>query len=272
MLIGLFNFDEAYANSNNNNNNDTLILYEQVHNKQHYNSIDVIKNQLSNYSNGIDTLQIDSYKKNTIDKYDYIFVINIQSEIKKSEMILDLANTNKRIYWIGEGIHNLTSTTEKYSIAYSDKDSLISKITNGKEIKSVDNNNMYNIIEITDNKVKVIASMTDGYNEYPYIIKDKHLFYIIDSDVRDNEIFLNSLNDFFEKSTTVMKHTQTDIKEFESSKDQIKREDLFEQRIKAINDFIVIFIAFIIGIFTIIYFKFRKININKFKIDKGKTK
>ncbi|MGL5346122.1 MAG: hypothetical protein ACRDA3_02120, partial [Peptostreptococcaceae bacterium] len=262
MIVNPFNFDYAYANTK-----DILVLYEQAYNvEKGYNSIEAIKDQLSSYSVNIDNVQIDSYKQDTINKYDYIFVINVENTIQNTDVIKDLVYTNRDIYWIGNGVQNLTDSTTKYSIEYTNKDSLINKVINNKTTKIVDDNEMYNIVNVTNNKAKVIASMTDGYNEYPYMIKDRNLLYTVDSDIKDNTIFLDSLNDYLKLDKGNSTPSEPNLEKEE--KPEISSEQLlFEQRMKTINNVVVMFIMVIIVVFSMIYFKFRKINKNKFKID-----
>lgn len=193
ILIVISNVNISFANDENK----TLIIYEcEKSFSFNENKINHLNELLYRFSNNVSKISIDEYNQGYINEFDYVFIDNIQNNISNKYLIDDLLNYRGSIYWIGNQIESLLNNNDIYNLDYENKNNNIQVIKyKGNEFR-LNNNNYFNIIKAKDN-VDVIATMSDGYNEYPYIIKDKNLYYISDYSINDLYIFEDTLNDFY---------------------------------------------------------------------------
>lgn len=177
----------------------SLIVYEsETVFGENKNSLNYLKDILYVFNKEVNKININDYKKGYINKFDNVFVININSDIDNKDFLDDLSLYSKKIYWIGDKIEDLLSTTSSYSVKYiSQNDNITSLGYKDKNINTKLKEN-FNVVTIDNNK-NIIATMSDGFNVYPYILKDKNLYYISKLNIGESYIFEDSLNDFYNK-------------------------------------------------------------------------
>ncbi len=217
------------------------LLYVENENRFRYdeNIVNHLKELLYVFNSDVSERDINSYEHGDINKYDSVFVINIQNDIVNNQFLEDLSKYEDKIYWIGDKIQDYLEYSNKYDIKYSFQNNNITELiiqdyleySNKYDIKySFQNNNItelmykekkividlgypFNIVEPSA-KSSSIATMSDGYNLYPYIINEKNLYYISRWDLENGYIFDDSLNDFY------------DIKEFKEGEIFVRIEDV----------------------------------------------
>lgn len=214
IIISIILASSSGIYSENNSNKKSLIVYEtKTKFKSNVNTVNHLNELLYVFNNKVDNININDYKKGCLNNYDYVFVININNNIENKIFLEDINNYNKRIYWIGDKIANLLEYNNKYSIKYIYKNNNITRLNYKGDDIVLENESDYNIIQ-PSSKSNIIATMSDGYNTYPYILQDKNLYYISDWNMYESYIFEDTLNDFFERTS------------FEESKIFVKIEDV----------------------------------------------
>lgn len=183
-------------------NKKSLIVYETKTNfNSNINTVNHLNELLYVFNKDVNSINIDDYKKGNLNNYDYIFVININNDIGNKIFIEDIVNSNKNIYWIGDKIENLLEYKKnKFSIKYLGKNNNITNLNYKDNNIILENKNSYNIVK-QSNESKIISTMNDGYNSYPFVLKEKNLYYISNWDMYESYIFEDTLNDFFEKKS-----------------------------------------------------------------------
>lgn len=194
LFLNESNFIYCY----NKENKKTLILYETENQTLDNNSISYLNELLYVFDKDIDKLKISNYKGNLIKRYDYIFIINIHNDIDNKKLLNDLEHFNGNIYWIGDKLENFLDYTNKYDITYEGQSSNISKLIYKNRKIKLNNSSVYNIVN-PSRASNIIARMSDDYNEYPFIIKEKNLYYISNWDTNQSYIFEDSINDFYNR-------------------------------------------------------------------------
>lgn len=187
----------SYADSNSGKK--TLIIYENEKSfAYNENKVNHLKQLLYVFNKDVSKVSVNDYKKGYMEKFDYVFVINIRNDIKNTNFLTDLTNFKNRIYWIGDQIENFLNYSNKYSITYNSKNNNITKLNYKNKELAANGVNSYNIIN-PSSSTNVISSMTDGYNTYPFILNEKNLYYISKWDLQNSYIFDDTLNDFYER-------------------------------------------------------------------------
>ncbi|MGL5756467.1 MAG: DUF2334 domain-containing protein, partial [Paraclostridium sp.] len=211
LIIGSFNISLA----DNKIKGSSLIVYEnQKTFSFNENVVNHLNELLYKFNNKVDKVYVNDYKKDMLKNYDSIFVINIDNKISNVDLISDLSNYTNKIYWMGDRVENLLNSSNKYDITYDKKINSINKLNyKGKEI-SIVGDDYFNLVNIENKNVQVLATMKDSYNEYPYVLKDKNLYFISNYKVGKSFIFEDTLNDFY------------DIKEFKKGQVFVRIEDV----------------------------------------------
>ena len=202
----------VYADSKRDTS--ALIIYENE-NRFRYdeNIVNHLKELLYVFNSDVSERDINSYEQGEINKYDSVFVINIQNDIVNNQFLEDLSKYEDKIYWIGDKIQNYLEYSNKYDLRYSSQNNNITELIYKENEIVIDVGYSFNIVEPSA-KSSTIATMSDGYNFYPYIINEKNLYYISKWDLENGYIFDDSLNDFY------------DIKEFKEGKIFVRIEDV----------------------------------------------
>lgn len=202
----------VYADSKEDTS--ALIIYENE-NRFRYdeNIVNHLKELLYVFNSDVSERDINSYEHGDINKYDSIFVVNIQNDIVNNQFLEDLSKYEDKIYWIGDKIQDYLEYSNKYDIKYSFQNNNITELMYKEKKIVIDLGYPFNIVEPSA-KSSTIATMSDGYNFYPYIINEKNLYYISRWDLENGYIFDDSLNDFY------------DIKEFKEGEIFVRIEDV----------------------------------------------
>lgn len=231
---------------------NSLIIYETVENLNYMESI------ISGFNTNVSTLNIKDYTQNIINDFDFVFIVNLQNEIDNKYLINNLNQYENKIYWIGDKIESLINFNSSYKIEYVERINNIHKIIYNNKSILLDKYDFFNVINILDNNsVKTIATMKNGYDEYPHIIKSKNLYYMSGFDVKEEDIFKNVLTSFYEVE---YKYTEKQV-----PKIQVEEETKLEKNLETINDIIINFVFIVLIIFTIIFVVFRFLNKRKFR-------
>lgn len=208
LLIGIIisNFNlSSYAAQITSSTDKVLIIYDSKKETAYNRDIlKIMRTLLGRFSSNIELLQLSSYDKE-INKnyYSHIFIVGINENSygndKKTKDLISSLNLYKgTICWLGYGIENLLEH-KKYNLDYLGKTNNIVSVNYKGKSYNLDENYVFNIVESKDTSNKVIGSIDDTLNKYPYIINDKNLFYVskLDLDGVLFYIFCDSLNDIF---------------------------------------------------------------------------
>ena len=191
-----------------------LIIYE---NENMFGYDENIVNHLNEllyvFNSTVSKKSINTYEKGDINKYDSIFVINIKNDISNNDLLEDLSNYENKIYWIGDKVENYLDYSKKYSLKYDSKNNNIIKLIYKEKEILIEGGYSFNIISPSSTS-NTLATISDGFNIYPYIINEKNLYYISRWDLENGYIFEDSLNDFY------------DIKEFKEGEIFVRIEDV----------------------------------------------
>ena len=191
-----------------------LIIYE---NENMFGYDENIVNHLNEllyvFNSTVSKKSINTYEKGDINKYDSIFVININNDISNDDLLEDLSNYENKIYWIGDKVENYLDYSKKYSLKYDSKNNSIIKLIYKEKEILIEGGYSFNIISPSSTS-NTLATISDGFNIYPYIINEKNLYYISRWDLENGYIFEDSLNDFY------------DIKEFKEGEIFVRIEDV----------------------------------------------
>lgn len=197
IMIAVFIFNVSsftYADINKK----SLIIYENektfASNENKVNHLDEL---LYVFNEEVEKINLEDYKKGYINKFNSVFVINIKNDISNEDFLYDISVYNKNIYWIGNKIENILKSNKKYSISYKGKSENINTIFYKNKKISLQSKDEFNILSKSKNG-EILSTMSDGYNKYPYVIREKNLYYISQWNLGENFVFEDSLNDFFE--------------------------------------------------------------------------
>ncbi|MGX9755256.1 DUF2334 domain-containing protein [Clostridioides difficile] len=208
LIISNFNI-HSYAIETYSDTNKVLIVYDSKKETSYNRDIlNMIRTLLGRFSSNIELLKLSNYD-NEINKtyYSHIFIIGINensysNDEKTNTLINSLDSYKGVICWLGYGIENLLEY-KKYNLEYVKKTNNINSVTyKGKEY-NLDEHYLFNIVKSTNKNSKIIGTISDTVNEYPYIVNDKNLFYVskLDLDGVLFYIFCDSLNDVFDIKT-----------------------------------------------------------------------
>lgn len=208
LLIGIIisNFNlPSYAAQITSSTDKVLIIYDSKKETAYNRDIlKIMRTLLGRFSSDIELLQLSSYDKE-INKnyYSHIFIVGINensygNDKKTKDLISSLDLYKGTICWLGYGIENLLEY-KKYNLDYLGKTNNIVSVNYKGKSYNLDEHYVFNIVESKDTSNKVIGSIDDTLNKYPYIINDKNLFYVskLDLDGVLFYIFCDSLNDIF---------------------------------------------------------------------------
>lgn len=192
FIFNVSSFTYAYINKK------SLIVYENEKTfSSNENKVNHLNELLYVFNEDVEKINIEDYKKGYINNFDSVFVINIKNDILSKDFLYDISIYNKNIYWIGNKIENILEPNKKYSMSYRGKSKNINAVFYKNKKTLLKSKNEFNILS-TYKDTEILSTMGDGYNEYPYIIKEKNLYYISQWNLGENFIFEDSLNDFFE--------------------------------------------------------------------------
>ncbi|MCC0649827.1 polysaccharide deacetylase family protein [Clostridioides sp. ZZV15-6598] len=208
LIMSNFNI-RSYAIETYSNTNKVLVIYDSKKETSYNRDIlKMVRTLLGRFSSNIELLKLSNYD-NEISKtyYSHIFIIGINensysNDEKTNTLINSLDSYKGVICWLGYGIENLLEY-KKYNLEYIKKTNNINSVTyKGKEY-NLDEQYLFNIVKSTDKNSKIIGTISDTVNEYPYIVNDKNLFYVskLDLDGVLFYIFCDSLNDVFNVKT-----------------------------------------------------------------------
>lgn len=244
LLIGIIisNFNlPSYAAQITSSTDKVLIIYDSKKETAYNRDIlKIMRTLLGRFSSDIELLQLSSYDKE-INKnyYSHIFIVGINensygNDKKTKDLISSLDLYKGTICWLGYGIENLLEY-KKYNLDYLGKTNNIVSVNYKGKSYNLDEHYVFNIVESKDTSNKVIGSIDDTLNKYPYIINDKNLFYVskLDLDGVLFYIFCDSLNDIFSVKTfnkgSIFVRIE-DVHAFRDPKDLVKIADYLSSK------------------------------------------
>ncbi|MEN2257983.1 polysaccharide deacetylase family protein [Paraclostridium benzoelyticum] len=229
ILLVFSNIGIGFANIEKKEN--ALIIYENQKTFSYKeNTINHLNELLYRFNKSVDSVYINDYKKGSLKQYDSIFVINIENEINDRDLLEDLSNYEHGIYWIGNGIEDFLSYSDKYDLIYEKKINSINELNYKGNKLTISSSDYFNVVNTIRQNSKILATMKDSYKEYPYVINNKNLYFISNYKIDQSFIFEDTLNDFY------------NIKNFEKGKVFVRIEDvhLFRDKdnLKEIADYL----------------------------------
>ncbi|HAT4774829.1 TPA: DUF2334 domain-containing protein [Clostridioides difficile] len=210
IVLTISNFSLfSYASEITSSTDKVLIIYDSRKETAYNRDIlNIMKTLLGRFSSDIELLKLSNYD-GEINKnyYSHIFILGINENSynndKNTKNLISSLNSYKgTICWLGYGIENLLEH-KKYNLDYVGKTNNIVSVNYRGKSYNLDEHYVFNIVESKDTSNKVIGSINDTLNKYPYIINDKNLFYVskLDLDGVLFYIFCDSLNDIFNIKT-----------------------------------------------------------------------
>ncbi|BEP27785.1 DUF2334 domain-containing protein [Helicovermis profundi] len=174
------------------------------------------------------------YKKNDINNYDYIMIINVNNEIKNKFLFEDLKDTSKTVFWIGGGINKLIEKTninmhfENNQYTYNTL-----KHYNDNFIKtySVDNVNNIPLLTLSKNST-IYTKLSNGIINSPYIFKNDNFVFKLNVAAYEEEYyaFADVLFNFFTSKFPIIKTATIRIEDIHPLRDP--------EKLKKIADFL----------------------------------
>lgn len=210
IVLTISNFSlSSYASEITSSTDKVLIIYDSKKETAYNRDIlNIMRTLLGRFSSDIELLKLSNYD-GEINKnyYSHIFILGINENSynndKNTKNLISSLNLYKgTICWLGYGIENLLEH-KKYNLDYVGKTNNIVSVNYRGKSYNLDEHYVFNIVESKDTSNKVIGSINDTLNKYPYIINDKNLFYVskLDLDGVLFYIFCDSLNDIFNIKT-----------------------------------------------------------------------
>ncbi|HBF4559725.1 DUF2334 domain-containing protein [Clostridioides difficile] len=210
IVLTISNFSLfSYASEITSSTDKVLIIYDSKKETAYNRDIlNIMKTLLGRFSSDIELLKLSNYD-GEINKnyYSHIFILGINENSynndKNTKNLISSLNSYKgTICWLGYGIENLLEH-KKYNLDYVGKTNNIVSVNYRGKSYNLDEHYVFNIVESKDTSNKVIGSINDTLNKYPYIINDKNLFYVskLDLDGVLFYIFCDLLNDIFNIKT-----------------------------------------------------------------------
>ncbi|MFL8551247.1 DUF2334 domain-containing protein [Clostridioides difficile] len=210
IVLTISNFSlSSYASEITSSTDKVLIIYDSKKETAYNRDIlNIMRTLLGRFSSDIELLKLSNYDSE-INKnyYSHIFILGINENSynndKNTKNLISSLNSYKgTICWLGYGIENLLEH-KKYNLDYVGKTNNIVSVNYRGKSYNLDEHYVFNIVESKDTSNKVIGSINDTLNKYPYIINDKNLFYVskLDLDGVLFYIFCDSLNDIFNIKT-----------------------------------------------------------------------
>ena len=210
IVLTISNFSlSSYASEITSSTDKVLIIYDSKKETAYNRDIlNIMRTLLGRFSSDIELLKLSNYD-GEINKnyYSHIFILGINENSydndKNTKNLISSLNSYKgTICWLGYGIENLLEH-KKYNLDYVGKTNNIVSVNYRGKSYNLDEHYVFNIVESKDTNNKVIGSINDTLNKYPYIINDKNLFYVskLDLDGVLFYIFCDSLNDIFNIKT-----------------------------------------------------------------------
>ncbi|MBZ0618308.1 polysaccharide deacetylase family protein [Clostridioides difficile] len=210
IVLTISNFSlSSYASEITSSTDKVLIIYDSKKETAYNRDIlNIMRTLLGRFSSDIELLKLSNYD-GEINKnyYSHIFILGVNENSynndKNTKNLISSLNSYKgTICWLGYGIENLLEH-KKYNLDYVGKTNNIVSVNYRGKSYNLDEHYVFNIVESKDTSNKVIGSINDTLNKYPYIINDKNLFYVskLDLDGVLFYIFCDSLNDIFNIKT-----------------------------------------------------------------------
>lgn len=119
----------------------------------------------------------EDYKTGEVFNYDYVIFIGMRDTSVTPEIIEDLRSYNNRIIWIEQGIKEFLQDS-KLSLVFQGNNNQIKKVIYKEKSFLLGDIGEFNIVDYNQSKSKIYGHLSDGSNEYPYIINEENLWYV----------------------------------------------------------------------------------------------
>lgn len=164
-----------------------------------------LKNMMGTYNAIGHIISDESYEQDKINTYAKIIVISIEDLVNNSIIVEDIKQSNKDIFWIGNGIENIFSLEQKELLKFEKQDFLVKKISyDNTHVSCSWNTNLFNNKKIYSlfsnvNMDRVVSYLSDGTEEFPNLwVKDNLTNLVIEPhDTKTYYLLGDYLNDFF---------------------------------------------------------------------------
>lgn len=169
-------------------------------------TVSAIETLLGHYQVEVESFHVGSAKGVFFDDYDYVMVISLDQKIREDSLYERLAEYRGEILWLGLGVEGLLERGA-YSLEFRGRAYDFLTVTYKKGGTSRERSFPVGVkrefcaVEVTSPDTKVYAWFTNGYEYFPFIAKDKNLYYVSRVDINEPlfYIFADVLNDLFLK-------------------------------------------------------------------------
>ncbi len=169
------------------NRKEVLIIYNGRYVEDGYeDNVVVLRELLGRFDVNVNELSCEYYDKDKIFQYDYVFILNSFDYLHNDTLIEDLINYDKTLFWLGHGVDTYLERNKNVNLRYK------GNIYDIKEVFYNDKNysppiektfllgvnREYIILDDPEKQGQVYATLSDGYNEYPYIIREDNFWFV----------------------------------------------------------------------------------------------
>lgn len=163
-----------------------------------------IETLLGHYQTKIETVHINQLKGISIEAYDYVMVMALDRFIEESFLYDLLLEYRGKIIWLGQGVGPLLEAGS-YSLTFLGKSFDLLTVTYKKGQTGRERTfpigvrrEFYKVLP-TSERAKVYAWLSNGKDHFPFIVKDRNLYYISRVDLNEPlfYIFADFLSDLF---------------------------------------------------------------------------
>ncbi len=151
-----------------------------------------------------DEVQASSYKKGMLKNYDRVVYIGISSKDLNEALLADLTEYARPLLFIGRGIKPLIDRKYVNDVVFEGEAHRPVKVTYNEKEFILKTERFFQRIGVKSQNCKVLSSLSDGKNAYPYILKTSNLWYVscLNTEGTLFYILADILHDFFEEYHT----------------------------------------------------------------------
>lgn len=185
-----------------------LILYEdRTFFGDQRDSVTVIRDLLGHFHTQTEELELSKWDGRLLTYYDVVFVIALDKQFNKPNLIDALTTYKGQIIWLGASVEPLLKAGY-YPLTYLGSEINFQSVSYAPEKNMtpvyypVGSKREFFIVQPQDDTTEVLSSFTDGYNEYPFMLSSRNLLYVSRVDMNEPlfYIFADVLSRVFYKA------------------------------------------------------------------------
>lgn len=178
-------------------NKSVLVLYDSYnYYGDERDAVVSISNLLKHFDKDIYYEKIEDFQ-GSLNPYDYIFIFKFKEKEISEPLVKSLSKYGGRILWIGKGINQLTESSGHSIQRYGEVNNL-TRVVYKDRFYDIGTQRYFEKV-LVDANGTVYSYLYDGVEKYPFILKDKNLYYVSRLDLNEPlfYIFADVLYDFF---------------------------------------------------------------------------